>query len=197
MFTYAQRYNPTLNSHMMKNSEWGAVAYLTESKYGRNGTEVTINNNSNYLTGNAGDNVSASSSTTTNAYNTEKGVLASSTGNIYGIYDLSGNAYEYVSGYYTGSSDLTNGSLFANGISDAYSTAYSGTTASSAYKYGDATYETNGWNSDDAYFVDWYYPFFYRGGCYDDTSNAGVFDFYSGYGNEKREFSFRVSLAVQ
>ena len=31
------------NSHMAKNSEWGAMAYLTESKYGRNGTSVTKN----------------------------------------------------------------------------------------------------------------------------------------------------------
>ena len=39
-YTSAKSYNTNLNSHMLKNSEWGAVAYLTESKYGRNGTEV-------------------------------------------------------------------------------------------------------------------------------------------------------------
>jgi len=33
-----------VDSHMTKNSEWGAIAYLTHSKYGRNGQEVTINN---------------------------------------------------------------------------------------------------------------------------------------------------------
>jgi hypothetical protein len=79
------------NSHQMKNSEWGAVAYLTESEYGRNGTEVTINNSSGYYTGRAG--TLASPSTTSAAgtyeYNTTGGILASSTGNIYGIYDLS------------------------------------------------------------------------------------------------------------
>ena len=32
------------DSHLMKNSEWGAVAYLTQSKYGRDGTEITVNN---------------------------------------------------------------------------------------------------------------------------------------------------------
>ena len=46
MFDYAKAYSTNLNSHMLKNSEWGAVAYLTESKYGRNGTEVEINDNS-------------------------------------------------------------------------------------------------------------------------------------------------------
>ena len=33
MYTYARAYSTTLNSHMLKNSEWGAVAYLTHSKY--------------------------------------------------------------------------------------------------------------------------------------------------------------------
>ena len=28
---------------MMKNSEWGAVTYLTQSKYGRNENEIMIN----------------------------------------------------------------------------------------------------------------------------------------------------------
>ena len=32
------------DSHLMKNSEWGAVTYLSQSKYGQNGTEITINN---------------------------------------------------------------------------------------------------------------------------------------------------------
>ena len=34
----------TTDSHMMKNSEWGAVAYLSKSKYGLNGTNIYINN---------------------------------------------------------------------------------------------------------------------------------------------------------
>lgn len=33
-----------INSHLTKNSEWGAVAYLAHSKYGRNGEEIRINN---------------------------------------------------------------------------------------------------------------------------------------------------------
>ena len=36
--------NEDTNSHLMKNSEWGAIAYLTHSKYGRNGNEISINN---------------------------------------------------------------------------------------------------------------------------------------------------------
>ena len=73
----------SIDSHMMKNTEWGAVAYLTESKYGRNGMEIETNG-SNRLTG-GGD--------------YKANVLQSTTGNIYGIYDMSGTSFEYVAGY--------------------------------------------------------------------------------------------------
>ena len=163
MFTVAKAYAPNLESHMLKNSEWGAVAYLTESKYGRNGTEVTINNNgTTYFTG-GGDN---------NAYVTKTN--QSSTGNVYGIYDLSGNASEYVAAGYVNKSEIetTNGST-------KYATVYDGTSASTAYKYGDATNETSGWHSDDAFFVYSQGPFFVRGGLYSDGDSAGVFYFRS------------------
>ena len=47
---------------------------------------------------NSGANAGSSSSETCNEYTTSLGMNASSTGNIYGIYDLSGGAYEYVMG---------------------------------------------------------------------------------------------------
>ena len=34
----------TTDSHLMKNSEWGAVAYLAQSSYGNDGTEPYVNN---------------------------------------------------------------------------------------------------------------------------------------------------------
>ena len=148
---------------MLKNSEWGAVAYLTESQYGRNGTEVTINDNgTTYYTG-GGDG---------NAYVTN--IPQSSTGNVYGIYDLSGNAYEYVAAAYSNRSEIetTSGST-------KYATIYSGTNVNEDYKYGDATYETSGWNGDLAAFVGSKGYFFLRGGYYNysDGSFAGVFNF--------------------
>ena len=70
----------------MKNIEWGAVAYLTQSKYGIciNGIckEMTHNSNGNFYTG-----ISIEDNT---SYSTTK--------NIYGIYDMSGGAWEYVMG---------------------------------------------------------------------------------------------------
>ena len=50
MFIASYNYNRNLDSHMMKNTEWGVVAYLSHSKYGIN-SEININNNSNYITG--------------------------------------------------------------------------------------------------------------------------------------------------
>ena len=196
-YTNSLNYSQDLKSHMLKNSEWGAVAYLTHSKYGRNGTEVTINNNSNYLTGNAGDSISAAESATTNAYNTEKGVLASSTGNVYGIYDLSGSSYEYVAAYYVGGSNLTYGSLFTDGTSNEYSTTYDGTNLDIDYKTGDATKETKEWNGDYANFVNSLSPFLGRGGSYNNTFDAGAFNFGDAYGSGGSSTSFRVCLVVE
>ena len=49
-FMSAYEYKTNLKSHMMKNTEWGAVAYLSHSAYGI-GTELNINNNSDFITG--------------------------------------------------------------------------------------------------------------------------------------------------
>ena len=199
MYTNAKKYSPNLNSHMLKNSEWGAVAYLTESKYGRNGTEVTINNSSDYITGSAGNSIDAKEDVeTTNDYTSEQGVLASSTGNVTGIYDLSGGAFEYVAAFYNNISyDLIrNGGSLVNETDKKYVTAYTGTSTSSAYKKGDATYETNEWHSDSADFVNSNNPFFKRGGDCSSGSYAGVFNFSRDYGNANN-FSFRMCLAIK
>ncbi len=85
-----------MNSHLAKNSEWGAVAYLAHSSYGRNGHEIDVNNNADYITGNGCKDIDSG---ITYKYNTETGAKASTTGNIYGVYDMSGGAWEYVASY--------------------------------------------------------------------------------------------------
>ena len=104
-------YKRDYNSHMMKNTEWGAVAYLQHSKYGSM-SSVRINNNSNYVTGyasvkeptcgftqtNEECNKYGTESSVTQPYNTSTGYLASTTGNISGVYDMSGGSWEYVMG---------------------------------------------------------------------------------------------------
>ncbi len=102
-------YKRNLDSHMMKNTEWGAVAYLQHSVYG-SATSVRINNNSDYITGYAANNEPTCPYTSFNeecnqycndgTCNTAypNSVLASTTGNITGIYDMSGGVWEYVMG---------------------------------------------------------------------------------------------------
>ena len=92
----------------MKNSEWGAVAYLSHSSYGRNGTEISLNNyytsESNpwktAITGMCTNGTSGDMSTALgNAYNTTIGVLGSTTANMTGIYDLNGCVWERTAAY--------------------------------------------------------------------------------------------------
>jgi hypothetical protein len=133
----------------MKNSEWGAVAYLSKSQYGLNTTNIVINNvtyngtkttvrigynvyavtgyagaktnsdnvfvadanaETNTLTANSvlGDTVTGEDKTSY-AWYTNIGVSASSTGTIYGIYDLSGGAWERTASFVNnGNTNLTN-----------------------------------------------------------------------------------------
>ena len=102
-------YKRNLESHMMKNTEWGAVAYLQHSKYGSQ-TSVRINNNSSYITGYQANNEPTCGYTGTNeecnrycndgSCNTAypNSILASTTNNISGIFDMSGGTWEYVMG---------------------------------------------------------------------------------------------------
>ena len=157
MFNLALNYKSTMSSHMMKNTEWGAVAYLHHSKYGSS-TELMINNNSDYLTGyasvtsptcgNTGNNRECNKYGTTSdvtlAYNTETGYKASTTGNISGIYDMAGGAHEYMASYIEdnlGSSELTQDTIDAN---LKYFDIYNSSSDITTYNYrilGDATGE--------------------------------------------------------
>ena len=200
MFDYAYNTYRNADSHLMKNVEWGAVAYLTNAI----GRIPYINNSSSYITGNAGGSQDATkASGTTNAWNTANGVKASTTHNVYGIYDMSGGAYEYVAAYYTGGnnsyiSSLTNA---ADKYVDRYSTAYS------ASKKGDAVYETSSssssgggsysetsWDRDYSYAPNFNTSVFLRGGHYNSNSNAGVFFFNNAGGTASSNDGFRVVL---
>ena len=130
----------TTTSHMLKNSEWGAVAYLASSIYGAGTNNVSINSaftttsadadgtSSKYgITGCGPKDIDRSTDTynsvttstgeallpalssshiedplacgdTAHSYIGNIGVLASTTNNVYGIYDMSGGVYERVVG---------------------------------------------------------------------------------------------------
>ncbi len=190
-----------VDTHMSKNNEWGAVAYLTQSIYGRctsstTCTEVGINNNKSYITG-YGAPAGSNDSVTNGAYNTTLGKDASTTGNIYGIYDMSGGTREYVMGVYADTNgnprsglNSSDNSGFTGMLADG--TTYTGVSfpdnkyynlyTGSSYT-GHALTETKNWYSDyGTYFVDSNYPWFIRGGYYINNTDAGVFHFYHFFG---------------
>ena len=213
IYTNCLNYNKTLNSHMMKNDEWGAVAYLSKSKYGKQNEEVWINNSSSYITGSAGNSASAGTDTgTTNDYTSTQGVKASTTGTVYGVYDMSGGAWEYVAGYVNnGNSSLTSyGSSLVNGdakTKNVYNKASSDNNTNNynanSSKYGDALYETStrgdgntSWYGDYSVFPYTSNPFFIRGGLFNNGAGAGVFFFHTYDGGSHSSSSFRPVLVV-
>ena len=118
-----------VDPHMIKSSEWGAVAYLSQSKdYGK-GSEVWINNSSNYITGSVGNNLNAGADEgSINDY--KQAGNASTTGNITGIYDMSGGAWEYVAGY-------VNNDYIQNGTPYTYAQNLIDTVNAGNVKYAD------------------------------------------------------------
>ncbi len=90
----------TVDSHLMKNSEWGAVAYLSASQYGITPeiNNVSQNESEKYKAYTGGQNYKSNSNQST-------------TGNITGVYDMCGGAWEYVAAYY----DNQNGNLLTYG----------------------------------------------------------------------------------
>ena len=216
-----------VDPHMMKNSEWGAVAYLSQNATYGKGSEVWINNNSNYITGRAGNSTSQSYSEAgagEYAYNTQNGQQASTTGNITGVYDMSGGAYECVAAYANNgnSNSSTYGSNLINATdrykdvykvtsdsqldnyNNAAPTAGQGVPSVNTGRFGDAVWETSStYNSGSG---SWYGDysiipysnslFFLRGGGYNDGSVTGVFFFDSYNGDGNSDYGFRVVVPV-
>ena len=180
-----------VDTHMSKNNEWGAVAYLTQSIYGRctsstTCTEIGINNNRSFITG-YGAPAGSKSNVTNGAYNTALGKEASTTETIYGIYDMSGGAWERVMGVYNKTIKTSGFSSFPN---EKYYNNYTGTTYT-----GHALTETSGWYSDIAYFVNSSNPWFIQGGNLGDSTYAVVFSFYNsgGYSSSNGSSRFVIS----
>ena len=154
-------YNLNGDSHMIKNMEHGALIYLSHSKYGTctNGScvEVGTNNNSSYITG-CGATAGNLESSTCNKYDTTTGMLASTTQNIYGVYDMGGKIHEIVMGNMVNSSGkfYSSNSGFSEPPDAKYYDSYTYSISMKNYglgKLGDATKEimkdfgksTGGW----------------------------------------------------
>jgi len=239
IFKNGYDYNRSLDSHAMKNTEWGAVAYLQHSVYG-SASSVRFNNNSAYITGyasteeptkgyNGGTSIDGNRNESTSVgvdgtytinYKNKSSVVASTTGNYTGVYDISGGAWEYVMAYTTGatttggSSGIT--SLYSNFFTDSTYTKYwdkYSSTVNTNYNnriLGDATGEMgpfgsqtdpdntsrykSSWYGDYASFAYSTYPWFYRGCFWSSGTNAGAFASSSNTGAVYTSNGFRVVL---
>ena len=209
-------YNNTLNSHLMKNDEWGAVAYLSKSEYGKDTEEVWSNNSRQ--TGASG--LGGPGVGTDYDYTSSQGVKASTSGTVYGVYDMSGCRNEFVAAYLNnGNSNLTlygkslvsagNGvgdtnektkNVYQIGDSDKTQLNYEATKG----KYGDAIWETSngcygqtGWFENNTHvFCETKYPFISRGENNESPASAGVFAFSYSSGLGSSYYSYRPVLIV-
>ena len=233
--------NNNYDIHMEKNMEWGAVAYLSQSKYGKYGNSLYegdyrriyknnyyqyTNSIYYYKTGYSGYSETASYSTTnTVLYNDltdlgngqgYKGAGASTTGTVYGVYDMNGGSYDYVMGnmvntsgtFYSSSSGFSSPypeSKYYDKYS--YSTSSTSIASYSRSKLGDGIKETikditntgsgAGWgyygyrnmsNSSDSWFL--------RGGLAYSTTISGVFCSFDSIGFANSDISSRPVLAI-
>ena len=120
---------------------------------------------------------------------------------------MSGGAWEYMAAYRSGtvgSSGLTVDTINANSN---YFDIYNSSSTDTSYNYrilGDATGEmgpitsyNSSWYQDYAYFVSSSDPWFKRGGSYNDTSVAGVFDFANTAGDANGWHGSRLVLVPE
>lgn len=204
-----------VDTHMVTGTEWGAVAYLSRTVYGKN-EEVWLNANISYLTGCSSGAATIAASSACFTYNTTNGFESSTTGNIYGIYDMSGGAwnlsmgnYNSYSGYSVALNSYFNGptgwdsGTFSGGIAfpsskyyNTYTTSVSATACGGATCYGQAMSETYNWYGGGYNMVSSSYPWLVRGGSAVDGTYSGIFA-HSGYhGATQENIGFGITLLV-
>ena len=208
------------DSHLIKNSEWGSVSYLSKSEYGLSSVDIAVNNKNlnddvNNVYAETGYNNQGKEWNDTSI---EAGNSASTTGNIYGIYDMSGGTLEAVAAYINnpigaGDRNSYGASVVAGGAkSTKYATVYpsketNDTNASNNYKAndkidGDAIRETStkgaeksSWYNDSSSFPGNIKSFFLRGGSVvSQGSAAGIFNFDNSNGDNDYRLGFRAVL---
>ena len=173
--------NPATNgitgtSIMMRNRDWGAAAYLSHSRFGRNGEAVAINDSMQLISGHGGN-------------------AASTTGNATGIFDMRGGVREYVAAYVDNST--ARGRVGLESIRNAaerYRDVYViGSPETPNHNYlanrnvvGNAVFETSinansdawgAWFGASANFPSGTGPALWRSGRMSDGATAGVFHF--------------------
>ncbi|MCI9016528.1 MAG: hypothetical protein HFJ53_05135 [Clostridia bacterium] len=174
--------------HLMKNTEWGIVTYLAMSQYGIN-TNISPNNNTQYITG----------------------VGNSTTGNVTGVYDMSGGSNEFVAAYLNNNyaqniieqesvikAELKYKDIYEIGEQDTSKINYE----KNKTKYSDALYEVStNLQPEIALWGNGYleYPtqnkiMIYRGGT--NLTQASIFTAISGEAGSNIKNSFRPVISV-
>ena len=201
-------FSENMNSHAMRNDEWGAVAYLSQSRYGKLGNEnfkgankeVYQNKSNSYITGCSYGAPSDGNKDYGCQYTYDaniNGTGASTTGTIYGVYDMSGGAWEYAMGNYN---DVSGRSGFSNPltIDSKHYNKYTNNDISVACNGSECLShglsETSGWYKDSRNMVTEAWPWLLRGDGYANT--AGVFDFFVANGDNSVLYSFRLVMSV-
>ena len=216
-------YGLNVDSRIITNMEYGALAALSYSQYGKKGNPDykglekliflnTAMGNSNWdkvVTGcSAGTAINGGTYRCPYTYDYPYyGTGASSTGTIYGIYDLAGGSWECVMGIVSDYpiKDNLGGYYGALPESKRYYTFY---PAGDRYDYsrsivGDMmgevisnkiAYKT--WNGNNAYFATTSYPWVKRGGSFRGGSYSGIFDFGITDAITRGDKTFRVILSL-
>ena len=217
------------DSHMIKNSEWGVCSYLTQSKYGVYDKEIAVNNHNENSGGTSttkvdGNNLASVYAVTGyndnekkwNEYISENENSSSSTGNMYGIYDLSGGLVERTSGYILNENQNLEkyGGIYVTGTSTKYATVYPSNDEGiddiekqennyllNTKIYGDAIREVSekgtsntSWNSDYSRYARGNSSFFSMGGNFTNNIYAGSNSFNCTVGSYHYQHGFRCVL---
>ncbi len=223
-------FDNTYDSHASKNKEWALMAYLTQSKYGKYGSSLYTGENKQVYMNNYSKNLTGCSSGTGTADTVETcayryddttsqgegtgyaGQGASSTGNIYGIYDINGGAWEYTMGIlnkmsgntegtnsgYTG--ELTDGSTYQGRdwpdakYYDVYTSNDLNTACNGSPCKGEILGEVSGWYNDRTNIVDTTRPWFVYSGNHYNGVASGIFSYGQAYGSMNIIYSFRIVL---
>lgn len=137
----------------------------------------------------------------------------STTGNIYGVYDMSGGSWEYVFAYINNTENIEVRNVINKNLASKYFNVYKYPNTASptkaeisaeneGYILGDATWETSttgqgqtSWDTDVSDYPQSNGPFFIRGNGCGGGSASGIFAFGWAEGKSSRMQTFRPTLA--
>ena len=200
-------FSSNVDTHMMKNSEWAVVAYLSQSRYGKFGNvnyigsnkELYQNKSNFFITGCSSGSPSSASLGCQYTYDANiNGTGASTTGTIYGIYDMNGSAWEYVMGNYNDEVSLSGfATMPESKYYDKYTSSDGATMCSGKECISHNLSETAGWYGDLKKMVNENQTWFCCGGYHSFSKEIGMFYVVANsyFGDSERGGTFRLVIS--